>query len=155
MLKLEGKLSFFPENRTRKHQKQSSWKRTAIASIEGDIHLYYAWILEKRFNLKLNKPLRSAHVTIISDIVDFEIYDQVATLFEDKTITLEYEPSEIRTNGTHWWIKIYSQDAENIRAAMGLDPKPYFNFHLTIGHANEKYIDHSKYILNCIKKFDL
>jgi hypothetical protein len=155
MLKMESKISFFPENKTRKHNSQSSWKRTAIAEIEGDIHLYYAWVLENRFNLKLNKPLRGAHVTFISDIVNSKIYEEVASIFDGRIMSFEYNPAEIRTNGSHWWLKVYSTDAENLRVACGLDPKPFFNFHLTIGHANEKNIEHSKYILDCIKMFNL
>lgn len=155
MFKIEAKITFFPDNKTRKHNSQSSWKRTAIALLDDDTSLYYSWFLEKRFNLKLNKPLRGSHLTFINDIVDSKIYEEVASIFEGKTITLEYDPADIRTNGNHWWIKVSSKDAENLRVVCGLNPNPYFNFHLTLGHANEKNIEHSKYILNCIKKFNL
>lgn len=166
MLKIESKIHFFPENKTRKHNSQSSWKKTAIAKIDGDIDLYYAWILERRFNLKLNRSIRGAHVTVISDRVDDKIYNQIGSMFEGKTITFEYDPAEIRTNGEHWWLKVYSMDAENIRSACGLDVKPFFGLHLTIGYAADRIdndgnsmggsnLEHSQYILRTIKQFNI
>ena len=52
-------------------------------------------------------------------------------------------------------MKVYCDDARNIRSAMGLTPDPYFGLHLTIGHANERNIEHSEYILNQCKRFEL
>ena len=71
MFEIEAKLDFRPENVTKKHNRQSSWKHVAIAKLEkDDTHLYYAWLLERRFNLPLVQPLRGSHITIISDIMD-------------------------------------------------------------------------------------
>jgi len=161
MFEINAKLNFDPSIVTKKHKAHSSWKHVAIAKLDGDMHLYYAWLLERRFGLELVRPLRGAHVTIISDIVDNDIYKEAREFFHGKEIKLYYEPSEIRTNGDHWWIKIYSKDAENIRSAMGLTPTPYFNFHLTLGKANktglpnDENLKHSKYILDCIKFYGL
>jgi hypothetical protein len=67
MFELKGKIQFDPVNVTRKHSRQSSWKKTAMIKIDDDTWSYYAWFIEKRFNLKLNKPLRGTHITIIND----------------------------------------------------------------------------------------
>lgn len=155
MFKIVGKLEFDPINVTKKHHKQASWKRTVVVKFDCDTYEYYAWFIKKRFNLELNKPLRGTHITIVNDIVDETIYDQARALFNGKEISIEYDPTNIRTNSNHWWIKAYSEDARNIRIAMGLSPDPYFGLHMTIGLATHLQAEHSKYIHNCIIKYKL
>lgn len=149
---IEGNLLFDPINISKKHHSQSSWKKVAMVVFKGDIHAYYAWFLEKRFSLVLNPPVRGAHVTIISDKIDNDTYEQAFKLFDGKTISFDYEPAEIRTNGKHWWLKVYSTDSQNIRRALGLTPDPYMALHLTLGYANSKNEEHSEYIAECIKR---
>ena len=62
-----GKILFDPLDKTTKHKKQSTWKKVAIISFEGEIVEYYAWFLFKRYGLKLNKPIRKSHITFIND----------------------------------------------------------------------------------------
>jgi len=156
MFELRGKIEFDPINVTKKHNKQSSWKKVALVKFEDcDLYAYYSWFLEKRFNLKLNKPLRGTHITIINDIVDDEIYAQAREVFHNKEIRILYDPTLIRSNGEHWWLKVYSDDAKNIRTAMGLTPDPYFGLHLTIGLATHLQAEHSKYIVEQCKRFNL
>ena len=66
---LVGKIEFEPENITKKHNTQSPWKRIAMVTIDGDVTEYYSWFIEKRYNLKLNKPLRRAHISFINDSI--------------------------------------------------------------------------------------
>lgn len=155
MFEIKGKIEFDPINVTKKHGKQSSWKRTALVKFDCDIYDYYSWFLKKRFNLFLNKPLRGTHITIINDIVDNDIYEQARYVFHNKEITFFYDPTHVRSNGSHWWIKVESDDAKNIRTAMGLDPDPYFGLHLTIGLATHLQEEHSKYIVEQCKRFNL
>ena len=156
MLELIGKIEFDPINVTKKHNKQASWKKTAMVKFDCDIWEYYSWFLKKRFNLYLNKPLRGTHLTIINDKFDPEteyLYDQGRQLFHGKEIRIQYDPTLIRANDKgHWWINAQSDDAKNIRSVMGLTPDPYFGFHITIGLATHLQLDHSKYILKqCIR----
>ena len=51
MLELIGKIEFDPVNVTKKHNKQASWKKTAMIKFDCDIWEYYSWFLKKRFNL--------------------------------------------------------------------------------------------------------
>ena len=156
MLELKTKIIFDPKDLTKKHISQSSWKRVVTCQTDCDVHEYYAWFLNARFNLKLNKPIRKAHITIVNDkIQDYELYNMTKQLFHGKEITFKYDPVEIRTNGEHFWIKVYSDDVANIRTVMGLSPKPFFNLHLTIGYANEKNIQHARYIHSIILKYNL
>jgi len=156
MFELKGKIEFEPVNVSKKHYSQSTWKKVAIVKFECDIYAYYSWFLERRFNLKLNPPLRGTHITIINDIVEDDIYEQAKELFKDKELTFYYDPTIIRSNSKgHWWLKVNSDDAHNIRSAMGLDPNPYFGLHLTVGLSNPKYLDHSKYITEQCIRFNL
>jgi hypothetical protein len=155
MFEIKGKIEFDPINVTKKHNRQASWKRNVIVKFDCDLHLYYSWFLEKRFNLKLNKPLRGTHITIISDIVDNQIYEQAREIFDGKELTFQYDPTYIRSNATHWWIKVYCDDVKNIRTAMGLTPDPYFGLHLTIGLATHLQEEHSKYIIRQCIKFNI
>ena len=154
LIKLRGILEFSPVDVTRKHKAQSSGKCAAIIKTDFDMDRYYAWFLKKRFNLELNKNLRGSHVTFINDRMDKSIFEQAAKIFEGREIDffIELEP---KSNGRHWWFRVFSPDAENIREALGLSRDPYFGLHFTIGHANEKYLDHSEYILEQCKRFEL
>jgi hypothetical protein len=154
VIKVRGILDFTPEDVTKKHKNQSSWKRVAIIKTDCDMDRYYAWFLKKRFNLELNKNLRGTHVTFISDKMNADIFEQASKIFDRKDIDfyIELDPC---SSGVHWWLRVHCPEAEAIREAMGLTRDPYFGLHLTIGHANEKYIKHSEYILEQCKRFNL
>ena len=158
MFTIKGILEFDPINVTKKHDNQSSWKKVAMVRFDNDddTWAYYSWFLKKRFNLNLNKPLRGTHMTILNDIVDDNLYEMGRQLFHGKEITIQYDPSDIRSNKKgHWWLKSYSDDAHNIRTVVGLDPKPYFGLHITIGLATHLQLEHSKYITEQCIKFNL
>lgn len=163
---LSGKIGFEPENKTKKHNAQSSWKRMAMVHLDGDITEYYAWFIQKRYNLVLNKPLRGAHISFINDsIKDLSVngtktIEQIDATWNavkakwDKQIipiTLDLSP---RTDDRTWWLNIPHEEREllhGIRAELGLG-KPFWGLHMSIGYANEKNILHSIYIHDLIKK---
>ncbi len=156
MLELKTKILFDPDNLTRKHNKQSSWKRVVICTTTCDIDDYYAWFLKKRFNLNLNKNLRPPHITIVNDrIQDHELFEMGKKLFNGKELIFNYDPAEIRTNGEHFWIKAYCDDVENIRTVIGLTQKPHFNLHLTLGYASGIRLEHAKYIHETMVRYNL
>jgi len=152
-IKVKGILDFYPINRTKKHDKQASWKKVAIVKTDCDLDRYYAWFLTKRFGLTLNKNLRGPHVTFINDIVDFKQYNECAKMFQGRELGFNINTNDIRSNGSHWWFKVDCPEAESIREILGLTREPYFGMHFTIGHAVEKNIEHSEYIWRCINRF--
>ena len=154
LFKVRGILDFTPQDVTKKHKIQSAWKCVAMIKTNCDTSDYYAWFLKTRFNLTLNKPLRGTHITFISDRMDRDLFMEASKIFNGKEITFYYQNMP-RSNGQHWWLRVWSPEAEDIREALGLTRDPYFGLHLTLGTANEKNIDHSKYILECCKKFEL
>jgi hypothetical protein len=163
---LFGRIGFEPENKTKKHNSQSSWKRMAMVFFDGDICEYYAWFIQKRYNLVLNKPLRGAHISFINDSIKelscngTKTMEQIDADWEavkkkwDKKkieVTLDLDP---RTDDKHWWLNIPHDQRDllhGIRAELGLG-KPFWGLHMTIGYANEKNIEHSKYIHRLTKK---
>lgn len=151
-ISLKSPIIFNPVNKTNKHQKQSAWKKVALVNINGDLSEYYSYWLKKRYGLILNRPIRGAHFTVINDKVSNEIWEEARKIFHKKEIELHYDIDDIRSDGKHWWIKVYSEDAENIRNAMGIG-RPFWGPHITIGYANEQNLEHSKYIRDQIRRF--
>lgn len=164
-LTLIGKIGFEPENRTKKHENQSSWKHIAMVFIGGDITEYYSWFIEKRYNLKLNKPLRGAHISFINDSFrDMSlngrrnteqvrlIWNNVKNKWDGREIPIMLDLN-IKTDSKHWWLNVhyeYRDKLQGIRNELGLG-KPFYGFHMSIGYANEKNIHHSRYIHSLIK----
>ena len=152
---MKGKIQFDIENVTKKHISQSNWKKTAIVTMSGDICDYYAWFIKKRFNLILNPPLRGPHITIINDRTSDmnNKWDEVKSKWAGKEINiyLYISPrtdSNDKNSSGHWWLNLpeeYRSELHSIRNELGLG-RPYWGLHLTLGYANEKNMEHSKYI---------
>jgi len=156
---LKGKIIFDPENRTRKHNRQSDWKRVAIVAFEGDMNHYYAWFVQRRYGIELNSThIRGSHVTFINDAIR-EIsggdvnWDLVRERWDGKEISINLNP-DVRTNGKYWWLSAKSRSFDKIRKELGMG-KPYFDYHMTIGSANERNIDQSRYIHKLIEEFGI
>lgn len=154
LVKVKGIIEFSPEDVTRKHKSQSSWKRVAMIRTDCDMDRYYSWFIKKRFNLELNRTLRGTHITFISDKLEKNIFDQASVIFNGKSIDF-YIDLEPRSNAEHWWLRVYCPEAESIREVMGLSREPFYGLHLTLGYANEKNFEHSEYILRQCKRFNL
>lgn len=155
LIEVKGTLQFEPENKTRKHNLQASWKRVAMIIVDGDLTEYYSWFIKKRYNLELNKPLRGTHLTIINDSErEAPTFSTAKELYDDKEISFYIDP-DVRTNGEHWWLRAYCPDSEIIRESCGTSKTPYFPLHMTIGYANQKVLPHSEYIHECIQRFEI
>lgn len=166
-LTYKGVIHFDPENVTRKHLNQSDWKRMAMILIDGEMTELYAWFIEKRYNLKLNKPLRNAHISFINDSIndikkglnctDQEaelVWRQVKEKWDGKEVEITLNV-DARSNAEHWWLVVPEEERtllHSIRAELGLG-RPFFGLHMSIGYVNEKNIEHSKYILGLINKY--
>jgi hypothetical protein len=172
VFKVRGILDFSPEDKTKKHVSQASWKKVAMIRTNCELDRYYAWFLKKRFNLELVRNLRGTHITFINDRMDAKTFDQFSKLFDGKEIDF-YVETEPRSNGEHWWLRVHCPEAESIREIMGLSRDPFFGMHLTLGRAEKRYpegveennnsimkikkdyIEHSEYILECCKRHEL
>lgn len=154
MLLKDCKIIWELDDVTKKHNLQSSWKKTIIASIDGEICDMYRWFIYKRFGISLNPPLRGAHLTIVNDkIEDFETFDskiiELKKIFSLIDIDIDLD---IRCGPEHLWFRCLAPTAMEIRELLGLG-KPHFGFHVTIGmyRESQKYL--SDYILNYAKEY--
>ena len=161
LLHLTGTINFEPEDKTKKHLNQASWKKIAMVLMDGDITEYYSWFIQRRYNLMLNKPLRGAHVSFINDSMRdltqngeiseaeaLNTWEEVKKKWNGKKIdiVLDLEP---KTNGTHWWFNIPHEERgllQSIRTELGLG-KPFFGIHLSIvTPRGDLQLEHSNYI---------
>lgn len=176
LVSYSGTILFEPENKTKKHESQASWKKVAMILFDGDIAEYYAWFIKKRFNLELNKPLRGAHISFINDSINDisqngqKTNEEVEALWEalknkwdgkQIDITLNLHP---HSDNVHWWLIVdhnHRDGLHAIRAELGLG-RPYFGLHMSIGYASDMYlkelgygdeksINHSIYLNDLIK----
>jgi len=162
MIQLKGKIIFDPVDKTTKHNNQASWKKVAMIVFEGDICGYYAWFINKRYSLTLNKPLRGAHITFINDRgSDMNgLWEDVKAKYNGTEINviIDVDPrtdSDEPNSTGHWWLNVPEEarvELQGIREELGLG-RPFYGLHLSIGHANEKNIEHSAYIHRLIKTF--
>ena len=157
---VKGIIKFDPKDVTKKHGDQSVWKKTAMVMFGGDIAEYYAWFIKIRYNLVLNRPLRRGHVTFINDRASDMNgkWEEVKAKWHNKEIevVIDLDPrtdSDDEGSKGHWWFKVPEEDREElqgIRAELGLG-RPFFGLHMSLGHANEKNMEHSKYIHRLVK----
>lgn len=153
---MRGKIVFDVPNVTRKHNRQSDWKRIAMVMFEGDMAYYYAWFIERRYGIKLNHPIRGAHVTFVSDSVkgvdggDVK-WEEVRKKWDGKEIDVTLN-LDARTNVEYWWLRASSESFSIIREELGIG-EPYFSYHMTVGFLNERNMGQSKYIHDLILKF--
>ena len=159
-----GKILFEPENKTKKHEAQSSWKKMAMVLIDGDICELYSWFIQRRYNILLNKPLRGAHISFINDSIKDISHDGLKTIEEVQIlwesvktkwdgqiipITIDVKP---KSNSEHWWLNIPHDERvllHEIRAELGLG-KPYWGLHMSLGTVHPRHVEHSKYIVDGI-----
>ena len=167
-IEIKGNIEFEVVNYTKKHHNQAAWKRVAMIMIDGDIAEYYAWFIEKRYNLKLNKPLRGAHISLINDsmkdlskngLISVEDvnknWESVKKKWDKKTIPVFLDVDSC-TDGKHWWLRVSYDEREimhGIRSELGLG-KPFWGLHMSLGYANEIQEEHSDYIHNLVSSSD-
>ena len=163
---LIGRIGFDPENKNKKHISQSSWKRIAMIYFKGDICQYYAWFIKKRYRINLQRPLRYSHVSFINDSIKElsinntksmeqidEDWNKLKNKWDNKKIEISLN-TDVRSNGKTWWLNL-SEDSKKkikeIRSEVGLGDL-YFGEHMTIGIVNDKFLKHSEYILDGIRR---
>lgn len=153
---LEGTIKFDPNNITNKHRRQSTWKKVVICEFENDQYDYlWRWYLKKRFNLKLNVPLRGSHITLVNDRYLSNMYWNIVKYFLDgKTVKVKIT-NNLRSNGSHWWLLIKRPILFWLIRRWLLLGKKYYGYHYTIGSADKNNYEHSEYIHQISKKYNL
>lgn len=155
LIELTGTLEFELPHISKKHERQSEWKRTAMALIGGDVCDYYAWFIRRRYHLTLYTPPRRAHITFIADRFsemkgrnDQErevLWRQFVQKYQGTTIHIMLDP-DVRTNGEDWWLNVpeeHRRQMHEMRGELGLG-RPHWGLHMTIGCPNDKNESHSR-----------
>jgi len=109
--------------------------------------------LKKNNNASINDlylHLLDKKLVTIEELANWET---IKNKFHKKEIHFNYDISP-RTNGKHWWLKVISEDFENIREECGYTRTPYWSFHLTLGTPLPIHSEHSLYIYNNYTKFN-
>lgn len=126
-------------------------ERSAVYSIsskrwfqENDISFLSEdqWKIQQ-VGFKLNKSAWGPHISVVRG--EQPKYPELWNKYKNKKILFEYNPEYINTNGKHWWIRIYSEELEQIRTELGLTSQYMFTdrsdgkfkaspMHLTIAH---------------------
>lgn len=160
-----GKIIFDPKDVTKKHQKQSGWKKTAMIIVNDDTAAYYKWLIERRFFLSqgvlgktewINTPLRGTHVTIINDrFKNEEAWEALKKKWHGTEIEFTFNWDDLRFGNKHWIFKVRCPMGQAIRDEIELG-YPYFSFHLTIGMITEESMtkfNHMKHIFEYNKRY--
>ncbi len=155
-----GKIIFDPPELTNKHKVQGEWKKVAMVEIQDDSASFYAWLIERRFNIKFNPPQRGSHVTFINDSIKdlsqngklskqevLANWERVKSIWDGKEVQIKHllDP---RTDDNHWWLNIDNEDRAEmhaIRAELGLG-RPFWGLHMTVGIIHPHFVEHSSYI---------
>jgi len=147
-----GKLIFDPLPKMGKVEKlfKPFW---AIISIDDDVDRYYRWFLEKKKGLILQSPAWGPHITIFDgEEIDIEKWNEIKLKYNNKTIYFKHEIF-IKSNGKHWWLKVYSEEIDKIRAEAGLRPLKW-SYHITLGLPIPRHEEYSKYVLRMETEFN-
>lgn len=152
-IRIKGRIVFDPKDKTKKHGKQSSWKKIAMIMFSGDICEYYSWFLTKRYSINLNMPLRGPHVSFINDSIN-DIMKGLNTSEKGAKMAWEalkkkWDGKEIEvvlnvspeSDGKHWWLMVPHKDRGllyGIRNEVGM-VKQEHGLHMTLGFAVDKY----------------
>ena len=89
-IKVIGRIIFDPVDKTRKHAKQSTWKKNAMVVIKDDTQAYYSWFIKKKYGITLQPSIRGAHITFLNDRAsEISNYESIKRKWNHKTIEIE------------------------------------------------------------------
>jgi len=156
-IKIPGVILFDPKEITSKQSRQGEWKKTAMVLLEPDLDKndkgiteYYAWFIKKHYGLPLQRPLRDAHVTFVNDRASDMSgdWEAVKEKWDGKKIevVVHVDPflgiKNRMGDYLNWWLTVpyeYRDELHSIRKELGLNERPYFGLHMTIGTALNFY----------------
>ena len=124
MLPAKGILKYFP---LEGEDNNIGW---LILECDRDLSLYYCWFVQRQLGLRLQHPRLGSHITVVRGEVVKNLLRWSAYPSQEMKF---YYSNEIKMNGRYWWLNVYSPCLMSIRQELGLEVKPEFDFHVTIG----------------------
>lgn len=115
----------------------------------NELREYYNWFIEKRTGIKLMKPAWGAHISIVrgEEPINIDLWGK----YQGKELEFSYGEF-IKTNGSHWWLRIVCDQMNDIREELGLPRKHQIGLHLTIGTPIPVQQDLSEYYTRFLHK---
>lgn len=105
-----------------------------ILECDKDLSTLYRWFFFKHTGKQLVAPAWGSHISISRGVEP--PYKEFWGLDAGKTIEFLYDPTDLATNGKHWWFHCYSDAILDLRTRIGLPPDAHHQwrrFHLTFG----------------------
>ena len=153
-LKVNGYIKINPQSSRSYLHNPNRWMLFMFGNKEW--FKYYHWLIQRRFGVTLNQPENPPHITLItgedinSETWNFACKWVKSNTFKDVELLIQH----LNTNGKYWWIPVRSSSFENFRTRLGLNARPYWNFHFTIGRASNKHLNQSNYAYQILKNYD-
>ena len=106
-----------------------------MLSCDEELTRYYAWLLFKERCVKLNqKCLWGTHISVVRGEKPNDGWWGKQGVGE--TIEFEYD-GIVHGDGTYFWMDVKCPRLSEIRTYYGLTPKPWIDFHLTVGNIRQ------------------
>jgi hypothetical protein len=121
-----GKIVYDP---TAGNAKNPWW---VIVECPKDILDYYHHWIKKEENIKLNKPLFGAHISVVRGEEPPLEKQNLWRKYHEKEITFSYQ-HEVENLNEYYWLSVECPELNELREELGLSPEVEFGFHLTIG----------------------
>lgn len=101
-----------------------------LLTVDPEIVRYYCW-LAKTWGIQIEAGSRHGpHISVVKGDKPKSIkkWNEI----KGKAIEFKYA-NQIRHNKYHVWLDVECEELSKVRQSLGLKPKPWHSFHLTIG----------------------
>ena len=95
------------------------------------IDYYHHWVLKEE-QVKLNKPLFGAHISVIRGEEPPEAKQKLWRELHEQEVEFTYS-HEVENDGEYYWLRVECKALNELRNQLGLSEEVQFGFHLTIG----------------------
>ena len=118
-----------------------SKKRIALDT-SPEILDYYHWFLERKFWIKLQKPLHGSHITIYSSAFHSNINWKKASYYDKEALYFDYDVNVVQGGYIKgfimFYLKVYSKELDDFKRDVGIvENSAYRGAHLTLGQAGK------------------
>lgn len=153
LFKSKGKIKFDPKAIRDPSSKMFKPNWVIVTLEENDIVEYYSWFLEKEYGIRLQRPAFGPHISLIrGEPINEDLWKIGKGKWDGHEVEFQYI-SPPRTNGKHWWLRIFDEtELERIRTDIGYDKKGMWVLHLTVGTPVPRHLERSYKVWNLFKK---
>lgn len=112
-----------------------------LLTVDPEISRYYAW-LARSYGIDIELGQRHGpHISVVQGEGKHIRNKKFWYTLKRKPVQFEYS-NQLHDDSYHVWVDVRSQELDNIRRGLGLQPEPWNPFHLTLGRLKHG-IDHA------------